>query len=149
MEKTKPAFYNKKSVEAVAMVLEQLLRSQENGDIEAFAGCFLQNDYVVHIGTDIDEFFTTWRSYFHWIENVLDSRKGHDINEKDTRIRISDDGNTAWYSQLIDTCYETKGELTRIEGFRHTGVLIKSPEGWRIVQSHVSVPINPPESPGL
>ncbi len=142
MEKTKPAFQKKEAVESVKNVLEKLLRSQEEGNIEAFAKCFVHNDTVVHIGTDLDEYFVTWRDYIHWMDDVLESRKGNDINAKDTRIQISEDGQTAWYSQLIDTCYETKGEITRLEGFRHTGVLVNQPDGWKIVQSHVSAPID-------
>jgi hypothetical protein len=141
MENTKPTFSNKKMVDAVGEVLNKLLRSQEKGNIEAFADCFFHDGEVVHIGTDIDEYFTSWRNYFHRIDDVIESRKGHAINEKDTRIRVSEDSRTAWYSQLIDTCYETKGEITRIEGFRHTGVLITTPGGWKIVQSHVSAPV--------
>ncbi|PWE00665.1 nuclear transport factor 2 family protein [Marinilabilia rubra] len=142
MEKTKPVFSHKETVEAVNKVLNKLLRSQEQGDVESFANCFVHDASVVHIGTDIDEFFISWREYFHWVDDVLLSRKGQEINAKDTRIRVSINGQTAWYSQLIDTCYETRDEITRIEGFRHTGVLINTDKGWKIVQSHVSAPIN-------
>lgn len=140
MEKTQPKFYNKEATEAIKKILQKILRSQEKSDLEAFANCFLHNSSVVHIGTDMDEYFTSWNDYFHWMDDVLNSQKEHEINEKETRIYVSEDGQTAWYSQLIDTCYETKGEITRIEGFRHTGVLIKTSEGWKIVQSHISAP---------
>lgn len=143
MENTKPVATAKKAILSIEKVLQTLLQSQEKGDIESFSGCFLHNSSVVHIGTDVDEYFSSWRDYLHWIDDILLSRKGHEINAKETRIQISEDGKTAWYSQLIDTCYETKGEITRIEGFRHTGVLIKTPDGWKIVQSHVSAPIIP------
>jgi hypothetical protein len=142
MERAKPAFYQNTTVESVDAVLKKLLRSQEQGNIEEFASCFVHDGLVVHIGTDVDEYFTSWREYLHWTNDILNSRKGHQINEKETRIGISEDGITAWYSQLIDTCYETKDEITRIEGFRHTGVLINTPEGWKIIQSHISAPLN-------
>ncbi|MFW5890553.1 MAG: nuclear transport factor 2 family protein [Marinilabiliaceae bacterium] len=142
MEHTKSVPRKKEIVDEVDKVLKKLLRSQEQGDVETFANCFLHNKQVVHIGTDTDEYFTSWRDYFHWVENVLMSRKEQEINEKATRINISEDGNTAWFSQLIDTCYETRGETTRIEGFRHTGVLVNTPEGWKIVQSHISAPVD-------
>jgi ketosteroid isomerase-like protein len=143
MEKIKPAVSAKESIQDVKQVLLTLLQSQEKGRIENFANCFLHADSVVHIGTDVDEYFTSWRDYLHWIDDYLISRKGQEINAKETRIQVSKDGNTAWYSQLIDTCYETKGEITRIEGFRHTGVLLKTDNGWKIVQSHVSAPLIP------
>lgn len=141
MEKTKPAFKNDQLAKEVRIVLNTLLRSQEEGDVETFAHCFLHEQTVVHIGTDTDEYFTSWKDYFHQMDDVIPSRKGTEINEKNTCIYFNSHGDTAWYSQLIDTCYETKGEITRIEGFRHTGVLVNTPEGWKIVQSHVSAPI--------
>lgn len=141
MEKTKPSVANRKTTDKIEKVLQELLQAQEQGNIESFANCFHHDSTVVHIGTDVDEYFTSWRDYLHWIDDFLLSRKGHEINAKETRIRVSEDEKTAWYSQLIDTCYETKGEITRIEGFRHTGVLIKTPKGWKIVQSHISAPL--------
>ncbi len=141
MLKEKPIGNTEKTVNNVKQVLQTLLKSQERGDIESFANCFLHDSSVVHIGTDIDEYFTSWRDYLHWIDNFLISRKGQEINSKETRVMLSEDKKTAWYSQLIDTCYETKGEITRIEGFRHTGVLIKTENGWKIVQSHISAPL--------
>ncbi|WP_291854957.1 nuclear transport factor 2 family protein [Marinilabilia sp.] len=143
MEDTKPVANAKKEILSIEKILRTLLQSQEKGDIESFARCFLHNSSVVHIGTDIDEYFSSWRDYLHWIDDILLTRKGQEINAKETRIQVSADEKTAWYSQLIDTCYETKDEITRIEGFRHTGVLIKTPDGWKIVQSHVSAPIIP------
>lgn len=143
MDKVKPAVNNERAVKNVEEVLQTLLKSQEAGNIEKFANCFLHDSSVVHIGTDVDEYFSSWHDYLHWIDNYLSSRKGQDINAKETRIQVSEDEKTAWYSQLIDTCYETKGEITRIEGFRHTGVLLKTENGWKIVQSHISAPLVP------
>jgi hypothetical protein len=146
MEKTSPiSFFKQESVDAVSQVLSKLFKSEEKGDIEALADCFLHSNSVVHIGTDMDEYFTTWRDYLHWVEERLINKKDRSINEKETRIYINDDDNTAWYSQMIDTCYETKGEITRLEGFRHTGVLIKTQNGWKIVQSHISAPTDAPQ----
>jgi len=141
MDNTKPVDKTSKSIQEIEKILLMLLLSQEKGDIESFTDCFLHDSSVVHIGTDVDEYFTTWRDYLHQIDEFLISRKGHEINAQETRIRLNKEQNTAWYSQLIDTCYETKGEITRIEGFRHTGVLIKTENGWKIVQSHVSAPL--------
>lgn len=143
MDKVKPAANNEGAVKNVAEVLHTLLKFQETGNIENYVNCFLHDSSVVHIGTDVDEYFSTWHDYLHWIDNFLPSRKGQEINAKNTRIQVSEDGKTAWYSQLIDTCYETKGEITRIEGFRHTGVLLKTHNGWKVVQSHISAPVVP------
>lgn len=141
MDNTKPVDSTTKTVREIEKILQTLLQSQEKGDVESFSNCFFHDSSVVHIGTDVDEYFTSWRDYLHWIDDFLISRKGHEINAQNTKISLNEEQNTAWYSQLIDTCYETKGEITRIEGFRHTGVVIKTNNGWKIVQSHVSAPL--------
>ncbi|TAJ08065.1 hypothetical protein DMA11_21815 [Marinilabiliaceae bacterium JC017] len=133
-------------VTQVKEVLHKLLRSQENGNITDFAECFAHDDDLVNIGTDLDEVWYDWPTFFSWMKEAITNRQGYTITEKDTRIVISNDKHVAWYSQLIDTCLETKGEITRLEGFRHTGVLEQRHGQWVIVQSHVSIPYTEPEA---
>lgn len=129
----------------IEAVLSKLLRSQEKGDIDDFADCFARDEDFVTIGTDIDEIWYDWATFFSWMKSAITKWKGYTITEKNTRITLSQDGRVAWYSQLMDTCFETKGEPVRLEGFRHTGVLEKRNGKWLIVQSHVSIPYIEPQ----
>ncbi len=124
----------------VLMFLDKLVEAQETSNSHLFALCFMQNDSLVNIGTDLDEYWVGWKSFFNYMQEIIESRHDYKIYTRDTKIRFSDDKNIAWYSQLMDTCMETKGDPFRIEGFRHTGVLKKTTNGWKIVQSHVSIP---------
>ncbi len=133
---------NAKETAPVKVILNELLRSQEKGDIEAFKKCFAHDENMVNIGTDLDEVWLGWNPFYNWMKSAISNRKEYNITEKDTRIQLSHNQDVAWYSQLLDTCFETKGEPHRLEGFRHTGVLEKRDGKWMIVQSHVSLPDN-------
>jgi ketosteroid isomerase-like protein len=79
------------------------------------------------------------------MRKMIETRKGLKINAKNTNLNVSDNGDVAWYSQLIDTCIETKGDPFRLEGFRHTGVMLKINNQWKIIQSHMSIGYEPEE----
>lgn len=123
-------------------VLNKLLLSQEIGDIELFSSCFNHSNQSINIGTDIDEYWEGWKDFFVYMKKMIHLRKGLKITAKKTLINISEDASVAWYSQLIDTCIETKRDPFRLEGFRHTGVMQKIDHQWKIVQSHISVPLD-------
>ncbi len=127
-------------VAPIKACLSKMLRAQENADLPTFAECFAHDDDMVNIGTDLDEIWYSWNSFYSWMGKAISQRTGYTITEKDTHIVLSKNGDIAWYSQLLDTCLETKGEPFNLEGFRHTGVMEKRGNNWVIVQSHVSAP---------
>jgi len=124
----------------IQAVLNELLRTQESADIEGFSKCFAQDESTINIGTDIDEIWIGWQAFYNWMKEAIQHELDYTILEKDTRIFIAKSNDVAWYSQLLDTSFETKSDPLRIEGFRHTGVMEKRGDSWLIVQSHISVP---------
>jgi hypothetical protein len=131
--------------EQALLVLNNLLVAQETGDLEKFSACFKQDNETVNIGTDIDEIWVGWKPFYTYMRKMIETRKGLKINAKNTNLNVSDNGDVAWYSQLIDTCIETKGDPFRLEGFRHTGVMLKINNQWKIIQSHMSIGYEPEE----
>ncbi len=131
-----------KTTTPIKEVLDQLLIAQEKGSLSDFSACFAHDDNIVNIGTEIDEIWYGWDEFYSWMSQVIKFKPDYSITSKDTRIQLNSNQDVAWYSQLLDTCFETKGEPFRIEGFRHTGVLEKRNNKWLIVQSHISVPEN-------
>lgn len=125
----------------VQHVLDTLVSAQEKGEWEQFAHCFMQSPSMVNIGTDVDEYWNGWEAFKKATQNLFKYKKGFHITVKNVTIHVSEDGKLAWYAMMMDTCLETKAEPVRIEGFRHTGVLQKQHGTWKIVQSHVSVPV--------
>ena len=148
--KKEPHLSPNQLIEEAKALLTQLVKSQEEGDLSLFESCFLHTEELVNIGTDLDEIWYGWDDFSRFMKNAITERKGHKIQELDTRIVVDEGGTTAWYSQLIDTCIETKSEPFRLEGFRHTGVMIFRNGQWRIAQSHISAPIIvKPEQDGM
>ena len=128
-------------VKQIKNVLHEIKKAQEESDWNSFQQHFLREGNVIHVGTDVDEIWRNWEEFEKWMRKALNSNSVKQITEKETQINLSHDETVAWYSQLIDTCLETKGETTRIEGFRHTGVMILTNDKWKIVQSHISAPL--------
>ncbi|MCU4155721.1 nuclear transport factor 2 family protein [Carboxylicivirga sp. A043] len=141
METIHDSTINTETVPILA-VLDKLIKSQEKGDLQEFSTCFAQDDKTVNIGTDLDEIWYGWQAFYDWMTTAIVNKPDYTIASKDTRIQLSQNKDVAWYSQLLDTCFETKGEPFRLEGFRHTGVLEKRDNKWLIVQSHISIPDN-------
>ncbi|WP_430815575.1 nuclear transport factor 2 family protein [Carboxylicivirga sp. RSCT41] len=126
----------------ILAVLDKLIKSQEKGNLSEFSTCFAQDEQIVNIGTDLDEIWYGWTAFYEWMTTAIINKPDYTIASKDTRIHLNQNKDVAWYSQLLDTCFETKGEPFRLEGFRHTGVLEKRDNKWLIVQSHISIPDN-------
>ncbi|MBN1453751.1 MAG: nuclear transport factor 2 family protein [Anaerolineales bacterium] len=61
---------------------------------------------------------------------------GFEIKELD--IHITDSGNVAWFSCLLDDHGEWNGKPASWVNVRWTGVLEKQKDNWRIVQMHFS-----------
>ncbi|WP_430809979.1 MULTISPECIES: nuclear transport factor 2 family protein [unclassified Carboxylicivirga] len=131
-----------KETAPIQAVLDTMITAQEEGDLKTFSECFAKDENTLNIGADLDEIWYGWEDYYEWMSTAIRNKPDYTISSKNTRIQLSKDQNVAWYSQLLDTCFETKGEPFRLEGFRHTGVLEKRDGTWRIVQSHISVPDN-------
>ena len=128
------------NTEPIQAVLKKLIKSQENSDLESFSSCFAQDENTINIGTDLDEIWHGWEGFYYWMKHAIMNKSDYKITDINTKIFLSKGKDVAWYSQLLDTCFETKGEPFRIEGFRHSGVMEKRDGKWLIVQSHISVP---------
>ena len=142
METQRPHNTDPQIKKEVTDVLLRLIKAEESADISAFSECFAHDNTLVHIGTDRDEIWYNWVSFYEFAKAQIPKHKGETINHKETVVHHNPRGDVAWYSQLLDRCPETKGDNVSIEGFRHTGVMEKRDGKWVIVQSHLSFPYN-------
>jgi len=72
----------------------------------------------------------------------LDDRfKATECNIKDLRIQLSQGGDVAWYSCLLDDIGEWDGRAIGWYNARWTGVLEKRDDKWLIMQMHFSFPV--------
>lgn len=92
----------------------------------------LMADDAIYLGTDagerwtVDEFKAFAKPYFS-------KGRGWTYTATTRNIAIGPNGKTAWFDELLWN--ESYGTC------RGTGVLIETPEGWRIAQYHLTFPV--------
>jgi hypothetical protein len=85
----------------------------------------------IYIGTDASERWT--KSEFRkFAKPHFDKGKAWDFKAHDRDVHISTDGRYVWFSELLTTWM---GEC------RGSGILTKTPSGWKINQYHLSVTV--------
>ncbi|MDC8829188.1 nuclear transport factor 2 family protein [Alteromonas gilva] len=116
--------------EAVDRVLNSLHANASEANFEAYFA--LYSDDAVFIGTDASE---TWdlQSFKNYAKPVFDRGTGWTYTLQDRHIYFSPGGDVAWFDELLDNA--SLG-LTR-----GTGVLVKTEQGWKVSQYHLTIPI--------
>lgn len=76
------------------------------------------------------------------VENffMLDDFKATHFEVRELRINLSQSGDVAWFSAVLDDFGEFRGRSTSWINARWTGVLEKRKDQWKIVQMHFSFP---------
>ena len=123
----------------VKSVLDQIVQAWETMDIEMVSKIFAHETDMVTFGTDPDEQFVGWKPLEASLQKQFDSYENPDVSVRDQLIKVSDFGNVAWFSEIMDINLVAQGEPVNVEGMRVTGVLEKRNGNWVIVQSHWSV----------
>jgi ketosteroid isomerase-like protein len=111
---------------AVAAVLDAYHAAAAVGDWDTYFD--LMSEDAVFLGTDAAE---RWpRQEF---QAYASGRSGWVYHPLQRHINLTPDGASAWFDELL-----------RSESFgtaRGTGVLIRTPDGWKISQYHLTLPI--------
>lgn len=112
---------------AVDAVLSDFHRLASEADFDAYFELF--TDDAVFFGTDASERWTVdeFRGY------AAGAPTGWTYDMTERHIFLGADGNTAWFDERLDNARygETRG----------TGALVKTPEGWRIAQYNLTIPV--------
>ena len=113
-------------LQAINEVLDAYHEAASRSDWDNYFA--LMSDDGVFLGTDAAE---------RWPKEVFreyaGDRSGWDYHPMDRHINLTPDGNSAWFDEILDS--ESYGTS------RGTGVLIKTPDGWKISQYHLTFPI--------
>lgn len=132
----------KKDIEVrqIQALLEKYEIASENEDIEMIKEIFSDEEDVVIIGTDMEEILNGWKSIREAFMRQFNSFDKILLSTRDRRIKVNDTLNTAWFSEIINFNFVYNGVAKSFEGIRFTGVVEKTEKGWKIVQSHLSIP---------
>jgi ketosteroid isomerase-like protein len=97
------------------------------GDV--FFGSMAPN--AIYIGTDASERWTK-DQFVSFAKPYFDKGKAWDFKPYDRDLHVTSQGDCAWFSELLTTWMGV---------CRGSGVLRKTPEGWKIEQYHLSVTV--------
>ena len=85
----------------------------------------------IYIGTDPTEYWTT-EEFAIWSKKYFERGKAWDFKAQSRNIYIYDNGQMAWFDELLDTWMGT---------CRGSGVIEMTEEGWRIAHYHLSIAV--------
>ena len=109
-------------------VLDDFHAAASSGAADRYLGHFTANG--VFFGTDPAERWTV-QQFEPYVRNAF-ARGGWTYVPRDRTVFVSDDGQTAWFDEMLD------GPTGIVA--RGTGVLVRSGDGWKVAQYNFSVP---------
>jgi ketosteroid isomerase-like protein len=123
------SFSQDQSKEEINQMLDNWHMAASNVDQENYFS-YLADDGI-YIGTDASEIWTR-DDFYKWSTPHFEKGKAWSFTASSRNIYLSDDGNIAWFDELLDF---SGGEL------RGSGVLQKTSDGWKIKHYVLSLPI--------
>ena len=125
----------------VQSVLDQWYQMVETGNLELFSRIMAHDPDMVTFGTDAAERWVGWEALNESVQKQFESFETKGISVRDQVIKISELGNVAWFSEVVDWDLLAQGEPVSLKGMRISGVLEKREGSWVIVQFHTSIPV--------
>ncbi len=127
--------------QAVKHVLDRFGRMWEDESMETFAEIIAHDPNIVVIGTDTAEYLVGYAAFHDAREAQFESFDNVEFHVDNQRIRLSDSGNTAWFTEEFDLFTIAEGTPVSLSNLRLSGVLERRDGQWVIVQLHTSVPV--------
>ena len=117
--------------EEINTLLDAWHQAASDADFEEYFGYF-ENDSSIFMGTDATERWTI-AEFKPWSKPYFDRGKAWSFKAVERVVYFSDDGKTSWFDEVLDT--------PNLGPSRGSGVLSKTPSGWKIVHYNLTVPI--------
>jgi len=92
----------------------------------------LMTEDAVFLGTDASERWekAAFRAYAH---PHFSKGKGWTFTPRNRNVQFAENGRTAWFDEMLDS--------SKYGVCRGTGVLVRTRDGWKIQQYHLTIPI--------
>lgn len=128
---------------AVELVLENYVIANETQDLAKIEEIWYPSEQIVSFGTEKGEKLVGISRIKEVVNAQFQTFKNTYISSHDQIIEVSDDGNTAWFSEIINYNFILNEQALTYEGLSYTGVLKKFEGKWKLVLTHMSIPANP------
>lgn len=129
-----------KDKEAVKSVIHQFFTALDEQDLQTMEYITAHDPGMVHIGTDTDEYWVGWDRLKEDTIRMFEGLKSYQADIQDLRITLSQSGDVAWFTFILNTEVETEQETVQTENGRYSGVMEKRDGHWQLVQTHLSMP---------
>lgn len=130
LEEIEGQWADQQSFAAVDTVLDRFHRAAAEADGETYFGQL--ESQAVFIGTDPGERWSV-REFRAFAEPYFERGEGWTYMPTERHFDIDEDGSTVWFDEMLEN--ETYGTT------RGTGVVMKTVDGWKIVQYHLAIPV--------
>ena len=120
-------------------LIQKMWDSFIDGDIDAFSQTMSKDEDMVTFGTDASERWDSWQELEDSIALQFDAFDVISVDRKNKSLKISNSGNTAWFSETVDWEFLSNGKTEAVKDIRYTGVMEYRKGHWKIVQFHCSV----------
>lgn len=116
--------------QAVALVLDGFHEAASRADARSYFAAFAPD--AIFIGTDATERWSV-REFRAFAMPYFARGTGWTYVATSRHIVIGPGGDVAWFDEMLDN--------SSYGACRGTGVLVRQPEGWKIAQYHLTIPI--------
>ncbi len=120
-------------------LIQKMWNSFIDGDIDAFSQTMSKDEDMVTFGTDASERWDSWQELEDSVALQFDAFDVISVDRKNKSLKISNSGNTAWFSETVDWEFLSNGKTEEVKDIRYTGVMEYRKGQWKIVQFHCSV----------
>ena len=120
-------------------LIQKMWDSFIDGDIDAFSQTMSKDEDMVTFGTDASERWDSWQELEDSVALQFDAFDVISVDRKNKSLKISNSGNTAWFSETVDWEFLSNGKTEEVKDIRYTGVMEYRKGQWKIVQFHCSV----------
>ena len=120
-------------------LIQKMWDSFIDGDIDEFSQTRSNDEDMVTFGTDASERWDSWQELEDSVALQFDAFDVISVDRKNKSLKISNSGNTAWFSETVDWEFLSNGKTEAVKDIRYTGVMEYRKGYWKIVQFHCSV----------
>lgn len=132
---------------AAEAVLDKFAEALETQDLASISELVSHDPNMVYFGFNHGERWVGYQALETAVRNQMNAYENLRLIPHDRVVTIGPDGETAWFSELLDWNMMTAGEPVSMRDVRFTGTLERVNGAWRIVQYHLSLTLPSLPSP--
>ena len=123
------------------MVVDKFPMALESGNLDTLSQIMVHDSSLVVFGTDSAEYWVGYPAVEQAFKAQIAAFKDIKITVSNQKVNVSESLDAAWFSEMADWSMVVNDQPLDLKGLRITGVLTNEPDGWKIVQMHVSMPV--------